>query len=261
MLPEDHLEALYEFAADEKNEVYGMFQIDQMPNFISLDYYFLYRRLVPVIQDNQSGDSEKPESTFRSIIKGLSASRSLCGIINDKAEEIVPLEYLELAPFMNDIMLIRSRHKSCLWGLIRMTGETIVEPEYDRIDSPSESLFAVCKNKRVGFMNFRGEIEIPMEYDMDDSPFYFSNGLACMAKSFVPPGFASKLYYGYIDHKNETIIPFAFHDKVSFDTSDVITNRKFVKQKYGYTIESYSICIDGSVIMSNCDDTNEFINY
>lgn len=260
-LPETNYEALYEFAADEKNEVYGMFQIDQMPNFISLDYYFLYRRLVPVIKDKQSGDSEKPESTFRSMIKGLSASRSLCGIINDKAEEIVPLEYLELTPFMNDIMLVRSRHKSCLWGLIRMTGETIVEPEYDRIDPPSESLFAVCKNKRVGFMNFRGEMEIPMEYNMDDSPFYFSNGLACMAKSFVPLGFASKLYYGYIDHKNETIIPFAFHDKVSFDTSDVITNRKFVEQKYGYTIESYSICIDGSVVMSNCDDTNEFINY
>ena len=260
-LPETNNEALYEFAADEKNEIYGVFQIGQEPNSISLDYYFLYRRLVPVITDSQSGDSEKPESIFRSIYKGLSASRYLCGIINEKAEEIVPLEYLELVPFMNDIMLIRSRHGSCLWGLLRMTGETLVEPEYDRIDPPSESLFAVCKNKRVGFMNFRGEMEIPMEYDMDDSPFYFSNGLACMGKSFVPPGFASRLYYGYIDHKNENIIPFVFHDKVSFDTSDVITNRKFVHQKYGYTIESYSICIDGSVVMSKSDDTNEFINY
>lgn len=261
-LPEENNEALYEFAANEKNEIYGIFQIDQMPNSISLDYYFLYRRLVPVTKDNISGDSEKKGGIFEDIYKMVSASRYLCGIINDKAEEIVPLEYLDLVPFMNDILLIRSCHGSCLWGLIRMTGETLVEPMYDRIDPPSESLFAICKNKRVGFMNFKGEIEIPMEYDMDDSPSYFSNGLACMAKSFMAtPGIASSLYYGYINHKNETVIPFQFHKKVDFDTSCVISNTKKVNQEYGYTFESYKLCIDGTVVMYKCDDTHLFDYY
>jgi len=252
-LPKESFEALHQFASNESNVIYGVFQVNQRPDFTSCDYYFLYRKLIYVPQDNQS-DSGKPKS----LVQMFRGYKHLCGIVNEKGEEIVPLKYLALEPFMNDIMLVKSSHGACLWGLIRLTGETIIEPEYDRIDPPSESLFAVCKNKKVGFMNFKGEIEIPLEYNMDDNPSFFSNGLACMAKSFVPEGFASELYYGYINHRNETILPFAFHNKVHFDNYDVIVNKMYVRQKYGYTIESYSLCIDGSMKMLYCDDSNEF---
>ena len=59
-------------------------------------------------------------------------------------------------------------------------------PVYDYIYQFSEYVFAVETNRKVGFMNIKGEIIIPIEYDSlscrNDKYYKFSNGRAKVVK-------------------------------------------------------------------------------
>ena len=61
-----------------------------------------------------------------------------------------------------------------------------------------EGLALVMKNDSCGFINTKGEIVIPLQYQ---SGFYFEDGLCPVQKNGV---------WGYIDHSGNVKIPFIF---------------------------------------------------
>ena len=72
------------------------------------------------------------------------------------------------------------------YGVSRLCGDMVCSPVYDYIYQFSEYVFAVETNRKVGFMNIKGEIVIPIEYDSlscrNDKYYKFSNGRAKVVK-------------------------------------------------------------------------------
>lgn len=238
-------EGLLSFARDENNLVYGGFRVyDRL--------YILFRR----VSNLDLEKDKEPRSIFSSLRFYDLKAKGFCGVADDKGVVIIPAQYAFIEPFMNDILLFRNvGFKS---GLMRLSGEIVVEPVYTRIDYHKESLFAAIKDEKVGFLDFKGEVVIPFEYDVIEGPCYFANGLACVAKKDT----IGHHKFGYINHKNEIILPFIFRNKVDFDNTDTIENEERVVVQYegyspGYLDKTYLISIDGSMVVIFEDDSNE----
>ncbi|MES2773942.1 MAG: WG repeat-containing protein [Bacteroidota bacterium] len=69
---------------------------------------------------------------------------------------------------------------------------------FDGVDDFNHGLARVNKNNKAGFINNKGEIVIPLEYD---EIFIFSEGKAIAKKNKK---------WGFINEKNETVIPFEY---------------------------------------------------
>lgn len=69
---------------------------------------------------------------------------------------------------------------------------------FDGVDDFNHGLARVNKNGKAGFINTKGEIVIPLEYD---ELFIFSEGKAIARKD---------KNWGFINEKNETVIPFEY---------------------------------------------------
>ncbi len=87
-------------------------------------------------------------------------------------------------------------------GYMNSRGKIVVEPVFDALsESFSEGYATAVINDKAGYIDARGRIAIPLEYD---KAFPFSEGLAAVQK-------AGK--FGFISSKGEIKIPFDF-DKV-----------------------------------------------
>lgn len=165
------------------------------------------------------------------------------GIVDGAANLLIPNMYYSIMPFMNDI--VKVEYKGHKFGLMRLSGEVLLEPIYDRIDPLSELVYAVCKDGKLGFMNLKGEVEIPFIYEVPDREVIFSEGLACVLKQ----NDNGEVKYGYINHKNQEILPFNFVLDTPFRNTDIIENWKVYKCGYGksYTREYYYLSLDGTI--------------
>lgn len=109
------------------------------------------------------------------------------------------------------------------YGFVNCYGEEIPCQYQDAAKLFSDDLAAVVQNDKVGFIDKKGNLVIPFQYDYStsvlkdtDGPlatlYIFSEGYACVKKGKK---------YGFIDKQGNTVIPFvydwpgAFHDGVA----------------------------------------------
>lgn len=225
---------IVDFAKNLNNQIYGY-------AFIHDKFYLFYRK-TPSILELLKEQKEKLDDSPQ--------NNSFCGIVDGQLNEVIPAKYTSIEQFMNDIIKVESMDG--FYGLIYLSGKVLLDTDYDRIHPHSESLFAVCKDGRMGFMDFRGRLAIPMEYvDVEEGTFKYANGLACVAKLDSE----GHLRWGYINHNNEIVLPFIFSKGLHFDDNTTIFNTEYEYSSLGPTLKAgYFISIDGSIVID--DDEN-----
>ena len=178
-------------------------------------------------------------------LKVYGSSGKYKGVVDGEGISVFPNIYHSVLPFMNDIIKIEGKGNK--FGLKKLSGEVILATKYDRIDSLSELVFAVTLEGKLGFMNLKGETVIPFDYDAFDEEVAFYNGLACVKKSRDDGSYR----FGYIDHRNEVVIPFQFSGAQTFKDKDYIEN--WITYPAGgdksYTRDTYKLALDGTVLM------------
>jgi hypothetical protein len=86
--------------------------------------------------------------------------------IDLSGKEIMPFKYDFISEFHEGVAVVRSLvNNRALSGIIDISGKEIVPLSEIKFTTFSEGLIAFEKNKKVGFMNTKGEIVIPAKYD------------------------------------------------------------------------------------------------
>jgi len=93
-------------------------------------------------------------------------------------------------------------------GLYDLSGKLICQPEYDKIEGESESLFAVKKDGLWGVINRNGKIIVPI---LAEEVFIFSNNDIRVKKNGK---------YGIIDCNNNIVLPFIYDNIEILRTND-----------------------------------------
>ena len=230
-------ESIIPFLKDEHNKVEGCFLANNKT-------YVIYSK----IATKEEFDSVKNAGIVQ-WAKLYVSSGKYKGLIDGQGNSILPNMYYTIEPFMNDILKVE--YKGHKFGLIRISGDVILEPIYDRIDSLGELVFAVCKDGKLGFMNLKGELEVPFMYEITNNEVVFYNGLAAVAKKDE----VGKYRFGYINHKNEEVLPFKFTENVPFKNTDLIENWDVYEAGYGksFNREYYYLALDGSITHFNTE--------
>lgn len=226
-------ESLVDFIKDEHISIFGIFVANEK-------FYVVYgKRLRP-----DEIPQECNKGTVFSKLKVYGSSKEYKGVVDGTGRSVIPTQYTEIRPLMNDILCVRT--KSGKYGLRRLSGEIVADAEYDGFGPVSESLFSAYYNGKLGFLNLKGEMEIPFEYEKDNEDVLFSGGLACVLKKVSP----EKSLYGYINHKNDVIIPFRFSFHEDFNKNDSIRNFEYVTTFPGdYRKDEYLLSLDGSMTL------------
>lgn len=226
-------EELISFINDDHIVVYGAFLANEK-------YYVVFGK---TLRPDELIDDKKTNSVF-SNIKTYGSSKQYRGVVDGCGQIIIPTQYLDVRPLMNDILMVKS--KLGKYGIIKLSGSILAKPDYDGFGPVSESVFAAYKDGKVGFLNLKGEVEIPFEYERNENDVSFSAGLACMLKEIEP----GKTLFGYINHKNEVVIPFRFSFHEDFNGKDSIKNVEYVTPFPGdYRKDEYLLSLDGSMIL------------
>lgn len=128
-----------------------------------------------------------------------------------------------------------------LYGCINAKGETVIEPEYDYIDTFSEGLayFRPQDGETYGFLNKRGEVVIP--------PFYtnasrFSEGLAAVQ--------VEGRLWGFINPAGDMAIPAVFAEAYPF--SDGLARVKTQNGSTGFIRSDGSFAIEATYADAEC---------
>lgn len=229
-------ESVIPFLEDEHNKVEGAFLANHKAHII-------YSKVVPPAEI----ESSLSIGIFQ-WLKKYGSSGKYKGVIDGEGKSKLPNIYLSIEPFINDILKVQCKNSK--FGLIRISGEFILDPVYDRIDSLGELVFAVCKDGKLGFMNLNGEVEIPFIYEVPEEgeEIVFYNGLACVLQQNSD----GEYRYGYINHKNQEVIPFEFSYNEPFKNCDTLINCKYYKNGYDDSVtDECVLSLDGSVTLIN----------
>ena len=197
---------LIDFLKDDHIQVEGAFSANEK-------LYVVYSK----IATPDEIEAVKGKGIFDKL-KVYGSSGKYKGVVDGEGISVFPNIYHSVLPFMNDIIKIEGKGNK--FGLKKLSGEVILATKYDRIDSLSELVFAVTLEGKLGFMNLKGETVIPFDYDAFDEEVVFYNGLACVKKSRDDGSYR----FGYIDHRNEAVIPFQFSGAQTFKGKDYIEN-------------------------------------
>lgn len=226
-------EGLIEFLKDDHIQVEGVFSANEK-------LYVVYSK----IATPDEIEAVKGKGIFDKL-KVYGSSGKYKGVVDGEGNSVLSNIYHSVLPFMNDIIKIEGKGNK--FGLKKLSGEVILETKYDRIDSLGESLFAVSLNGKLGFMNLKGKIAIPFDYETFDEEVAFYNGLACV-KKLTDDGSHK---FGYINHYNEVVIPFEFNGAKTFKNKDYIDNWIIYQVGYGksFTRDHYKLALDGTMIL------------
>ncbi|MEO1260265.1 MAG: WG repeat-containing protein [Bacteroidota bacterium] len=131
------------------------------------------------------------------------------------------LYFDEIQPVMTVPNPLRSVKKGDLYGLINNEGGYVGALEYDVPPSQlGEGLYVVSKNKKIGFINARGETVIPFKYDLDKDigtdMHRFHNGMSILMKGDK---------YGAIDKKENVVIPFEYGFIYPFENGKALARK------------------------------------
>lgn len=157
------------------------------------------------------------------------------GIINEKAEVIIPLDYDDIEIANLNYAIITQNNKQ---GLINSKNNLIIPPEYETISVSTDNLIVVSKehdnndyDEAFGFVNYNNEIVIPLEYAF---VYPFTEGLAGVIKN-------DDFLYGYIDKNNQVILDFQYLSAFPFENGKAIVT---LKNEEGHIINKKGEIID-----------------
>ncbi len=94
------------------------------------------------------------------------------GLINIQGNYSIEPKYAELVFIGNGLLKALSENES--WGILNLTGDTILPFSYDAIGEFSEQRALVAKKEKCGYVNEQGIIIIPLRYSY--STFMLSTG-------------------------------------------------------------------------------------
>lgn len=125
------------------------------------------------------------------------------GLINNKGEVILPVEYDRINTLDHKIFAIRKDlgDKKDLWKYIDGQGNELFEKGFKEANEFSNGLAAVKSEKFFGYINESGEEVIPATYETAD--YFQSNGRAIVSL---------KKKYGVIDNQGNEIIPLLYQE-------------------------------------------------
>ena len=109
-------------------------------------------------------------------------------------------------------------------GLINLRGEFVLPCEYSFIANGFDKKYVVVgMNDKFGYADkITGELIIPCDYDIEYDGWSFHEGLVPVKKNGK---------YGYINDKNQIIIPFIYDNANAFSQGLAVVERF---GKYGY---------------------------
>lgn len=87
---------------------------------------------------------------------------NLWGLMNEKGEVLIPIQYHEIM-LKRGVVVVVLNHQQ---GLFSQDGDKILQPEFEFIyPTRNDSFIMVRKAGKYGYVNTKGEIMIPIQYD------------------------------------------------------------------------------------------------
>lgn len=106
------------------------------------------------------------------------------------------------------------------WGVIDSVGNTVIDYQFDYLEfSDDGEILAAQRDSRYGYINLKGEILVPFEYEY---AYPFENGYARVGYQAEPDAGlsdAGRIYWGMIDTSGKTVIPMEY-DSITYHESD-----------------------------------------
>ena len=177
----------------------------------------------------------------------------LYGAIDTQGKTVIPFEYQALADFHDGFAAAARPPKDpedyeSKYGLINKQNEVVIPFMYESMGNLSESLIAVKKDGKWGYVDTKNKAIIPitLKYETVND---FSDGLAAV---FNYEENSDNLKYGYIDKTGKLVIPMQFIKAYWDDSEGIIDFNNgiaVVNDKEGRTF-----CIDKKVSETQCPD-------
>ena len=191
-------------------------------------------------------------SSFSNGLAIMSAE-GLYGAIDKQGKTVIPFEYQALADFHDGFATAARPAKDpedyeSKYGLINKQNEVVIPFMYESMGNLSESLIAVKKDGKWGYVDTTNKsiITIDLAYEMVND---FSDGLAAV---FSYEENSDNLEYGYIDKTGKIVIPMQFTKAYWGDTEGLIDFNNgiaVVNDKEGRTF-----CIDKKGSETQCPE-------
>ena len=150
------------------------------------------------------------------------STEGLYGAIDKQGKTVIPFEYQALADFHDGFATAARPPKDpedyeSKYGLINKKNEVVIPFMYESMGNLSESLIAVKKDSKWGYVDTKNTAVIPinLKYETVND---FSDGLAAV---FNYEEDSDNLKYGYIDKTGKLVIPMQFI-KAYWDDSEGI---------------------------------------
>ena len=128
------------------------------------------------------------------------------GIVNNSGEVVIPLIYdgVFAAWGEHGFVIAWDRHYEAMkYGILSVTGETIIPVEYSRVLPVTSNSFSVSDSEwRWALFNMNGEVVVPFGVYSEISAFDFSRGLIRVTVHGEPSN-----KHGVINNKGEVVIP------------------------------------------------------
>lgn len=157
------------------------------------------------------------------------------GLINREGKIVVKTIYnVVIVGFVNGLCQVTDNDNK--YGIVAESGIEIVKPQYDCMGlndrdemTMDSTMIRVCKNDKVGFINQKGDVVIPIEYE----------SLALAGENLIM--FMSEpAKWGFIDYKNNLVI------KPEFTHTNIFREGEMVLQKDGG--EEFIVYANGKVV-------------
>ncbi|MDE4456079.1 WG repeat-containing protein [Psychrobacter sp. DAB_AL62B] len=181
------------------------------------------------------------------------SAEGLYGAIDKQGKTVIPFEYQALADFQEGFATAARSPKDpedyeSKYGLINKQNEVVIPFMYESMGNLSESLIAVKKDGKWGYVDTTNKsiISINLAYEIVSD---FSDGLAAV---FNYEENSDNLKYGYIDKTGKLVIPMQFTKAYWDDTEGLIdfsNGIAVVNDKEGRTF-----CIDKKGKETQCPD-------
>jgi len=158
---------------------------------ISYSFLCFLGIILGVSAEEPRKDVEKTSILYPVIID------SKWGMINDKGQVVIKPTYRMIGHLTFGLRRVQLEGK--LWGYMNEKGEMVIAPQYQTAMFFIDGLAKVRLNDRYGFIDTKGKVIIPVEYqDMYNSA---KDGLIAAKKNGR---------WGFINRKNKTVIGFTY---------------------------------------------------
>ena len=144
-------------------------------------------------------------------------SGDLYGVMDTDGKWLLQLNLKYIGEEREEMVALKGNNKK--WGFMNSKGELSIPLQYDNVNSFYDGIAEVEHNNKWGFIDKKGEVVIPLMYE----------GVRYSSLGLIPAKLNGK--WGYINHKNETVIQFQYDIATSFNfnnaqpgTAEVIKN-------------------------------------